>query len=143
MAIKAVDALSCHAERRREVTYVLCMGMFDRFLRNSKIICVALQVAAALDSSQTIAVSQQLVAFAVLAGAEGFVTDRNVRRDNPARPNIPATGACIAVMLLVSLGSRFLLSCRFVFTCSLELLVGIKHQRASIQWSLSCIQEPD
>lgn len=62
----------------------------------------SLQVVAALDSSQTIAVSQQLVAFAVLAGGEGVWANQRLRKDNPGRANLPATAACGAVMLLVS-----------------------------------------
>lgn len=61
-----------------------------------------LQVVEALDTSQTIAVTQQLIAFAALAGGEGVWANQNVRASIPGRPNLPVTGACAAVMLLVS-----------------------------------------
>jgi hypothetical protein len=60
-----------------------------------------MQVQGALDTAQTIAVSQQLVAFAVLIGFEGQRALTGMRPDNPGRPTVVLTAASAASMLVV------------------------------------------
>lgn len=62
---------------------------------------LAVQAKAALDSSQTIAVSQQLVAFAVLVGGEGLWARQRLPEGKPGRPSLQVTGACGGIILLV------------------------------------------
>jgi hypothetical protein len=59
-----------------------------------------MQAGATLDTSQTIAVSQQLVAWAGLVGGEGFWAMQRMQ-DKPGRPGLAPTVAGAVSMLVV------------------------------------------
>jgi hypothetical protein len=71
-------------------------------------IIIPVQVKASLDSSQTIAVTQQLVAFAVLVGGEGLWARQRLPEGKPGIPSLPVTAAGGGILLLVCFSSLLL-----------------------------------